>query len=81
MSTKTEIEKAAARTAARYDEQHHTQYQQVPLTSRSNLKDEIGLLLWFLCSPINQRQRAAGYRLIEVLYGQYISARAGEVRE
>jgi hypothetical protein len=35
--------------------------------SRENLQEQIGLLLWFLCSPVSEQQIIAGYRLLEIL--------------
>jgi len=59
--------KAVALTTAGYDKRHHKAYRKVPPMSRFSLKDQIGLLLWFLCRPVSQQQSAAGYRLLEVL--------------
>ncbi|HCO96627.1 MAG TPA: hypothetical protein DIU00_22255 [Phycisphaerales bacterium] len=43
------------------------QYRKATPLSSDNLKDQIGLLLWFLCGPLNKKQCTAGYRLLEIL--------------
>jgi len=45
----------------------HTTYRKAKPMSKENLPEQIGLLLWFLCSPISDRQIEAGYRLLEIL--------------
>ena len=64
--------KAAVAAAARRNELHCRTYRKATPMSTTNLKDEIGLLLLFLCSPISHQQRAAGWSLFEVLLAQYL---------
>lgn len=52
--------------APKYYSQEKSYRKATPM-SRNNLKDEIGLLLWFLCSPLNKKQGAAGYQLLEIM--------------
>ena len=57
---------AAPTTAPKYCLQDKA-YRKDTFMSRQNLTDQIGLLLWFLCSPISEKQIVAGYRLLEIL--------------
>ena len=56
---------------------HHLEYKDPPLNSSESLKDQIGLLLCHLHSPINQRQRAMGWKLFEILLVQYLVVKGG----
>ena len=59
--------KAAAVTAAGNIKLQSKAYRKDTSMSSDNLKEQIGLLLWFLCCPINQRQIVAGYKLLEIM--------------
>jgi len=69
MRTKVPIKKAVHRAdgTAGNNKLHKKAYREVTAMSSNNLKDEIGLLLWFLCSPLSEKQCTAGYRLLEIL--------------
>lgn len=61
------IKMTVAGTTATQKKRHNKAYRKVTSMSSNNLKDEIGLLLWFLCSPISEKQSAPGYQLLEIL--------------
>jgi len=42
--------------------------------SRSNLKENIGLLLFHLQNPLTQKQRRIGWKLFGVLLPQYVQS-------
>jgi len=68
MRKKSVIKKAVHRAdGTAVSKLHRLAYPRAESLSIENLQDQIGLLLWFLCSPINQRQSVAGYSLLEVL--------------
>jgi len=50
-------------------------YRKLAPLSSENLRDQVGLLLWFLCSPISEGQSASGWRLFEVLLRGYVGGR------
>lgn len=56
---------------------HHLEYKDSPSKSSESLKVQIGLLLCHLHSPLNQRQRAMGWKLFEVLLVQYLVVKGG----
>lgn len=58
---------------------HHLEYKDSTSESSESLKDQIGLLLCHLHSPLNQRQRAMGWKLFEVLLVQYLVVK-GEIQ-
>lgn len=76
MKNKAAIKKAGAgrRPAERYKLRYEAYRKPAPL-SRSNLKENLGLLLYHLHSPLTQRQRRIGWQLFEVLLTQYASER------
>ena len=49
------------------------------IQSNESLKDQIGLLLWQLQSPLGRRQHRVGWRLFKVLLMQYLTIR-GEMQ-
>ena len=65
-----------ARPAASYNVQR-TEYRPLLRTSSGNLKEQVGLLLWGLQSPLSQKQRRTGYRFLEALLSARYSG--GEV--
>ena len=67
------IKKAAAGTAATLNKQHNETYPKPAPLSRSNLKENLGLLLCHLQSPLTQKQRKMGWQLFEVLLSQYLT--------
>lgn len=80
MKRKTPKKERAAHLGQQAATQNNLQtepYRNCAPESRENLKEQIGLLLWFLCGPISEKQSAAGWQLLEVLYGQYLSAKSG----
>ena len=50
-------------------------YRNCAPKANQNLKDQLGLLLWRLQSPLTQRQRRLGWQLCEVLLVQYFAVR------
>ena len=60
--------------AGKNHSQNRTYRKPAPL-SRSNLKENLGLLLCHLQSPLTKKQRRIGWRLVEVLLTQYVSER------
>ena len=72
METRAGIKKAGAgrRPAGRYKLRYEAYRKPAPL-SRSNLKENIGLLLCHLQSPLTPQQRRIGWQLFEVLLRQY----------
>ena len=73
LSTKDKAATSAKATAHKNIRQIQT-YQTCAAKSTENLKEQIGLLLCHLHSPLNQRQRAMGWKLLEAL----LSARYAE---
>ena len=67
------IKKAAASTAAKKNKLHRETYPKPAPLSRSNLKENLGLLLYHLQSPLIQHQRRIGWQLFEVLLVQYLT--------
>lgn len=58
---------------------HHLEYKDSPSKSSESLKDQIGLLLWQLQSPLGRRQHRIGWQLFKVLLMQYLTIR-GEMQ-
>ncbi|MFX0198514.1 MAG: hypothetical protein ACFFCW_20535 [Candidatus Hodarchaeota archaeon] len=58
---------------------HHLEYKDSPSKSSESLKDQIGLLLWQLQSPLGRRQRRVCWQLFKVLLMQYLTIR-GEMQ-
>lgn len=56
--------------AARKNKLHTKSYQKPAQLSSVNLKEQIGLLLWLLCSPLSHRQRSSGWQLFGILLSQ-----------
>ena len=50
-------------------------YRNCATKANENLKDQLGLLLWQLQSPLNKHQLRAGWSLLGVLLTQYITIR------
>ena len=75
MNTRAGIKKAAGLTAAGKKKLHNGTYSKPAQLSRSNLKENLGLLLCHLQSPLTQKQRRVGWQLFEVLLTQYASER------
>lgn len=76
MRTKEAIKKAvciAGKTAKTNKLQNRT-YTKPARLSRSNLKENLGLLLCHLQSPLTQQQRRIGWQLFEVLLRQYLQS-------
>jgi hypothetical protein len=83
MNTKVPEKELAAgigQQAARRNDLRRKAYPPGAFKSTESLKEEIGLLLWFLCSRISEKQSAAGWALLEVLYKQYLSAKSGSTQ-
>ncbi len=80
METRAAIKKAAAGTAAKKNRLRHKAYRKAAPLSRSNLKENLGLLLCHLQSPLTQQQRRIGWQLFEVLLTQYASERPRTAR-
>ncbi len=73
-------EKAGAgRRPAKGYRLHYKEYPTPAPLSRSNLKENIGLLLFHLQNPLTQRQRKMGWQLFEVLLRQYLTVK-GEIQ-
>ena len=66
--------KAAAATAATLNKRHNKAYRKPAQLSRSNLKENLGLLLYHLQSPLTQKQRRIGWQLFDVLLRQYLQS-------
>jgi len=66
--------KAAALTAAKTNELHYEVYRKSAPLSKTNLKENLGLLLCHLQSPLTQKQRRIGWQLFEVLLTQYVQS-------
>ena len=79
MRTKAAIKKAAGLTAAKKKTQHSRVYPKPVPLSRNKLKENIGLLLIHLQSPLSQQQRRIGWKLVEIMYEQYLPAKGGIV--
>jgi len=67
MNVQKELAACLPEQAAGKNHLRNISYRRATPMSSDNLKDQIGLLLWFLCSPISDRQIEAGYRLLEIL--------------
>ena len=82
MKTRTAIKKAGAgrRPAGRHKLRCEAYRKPAPL-SRSNLKENLGLLLCHLQSPLTQQQRRIGWQLFEVLLRQYLQSLTEYVSE
>jgi len=74
MKTKTAIKKAAGLTAAKEKKLQNRTYPKPTPLSRSNLKENLGLLLYHLQSPLTKNQRRIGWQLFEVLLRQYLQS-------
>ena len=66
-----EKERAAARTTAPIIEQHNGSYRKPAPLSKTNLKENLGLLLYHLQSPLTKKQRRMSWQLFEVVLRQY----------
>ena len=76
---RTEKHKAATSakaTAQNYNRQTES-YQQCAPKARDNLKEQIGLLLYHLQSPLTQSQRRTGWQLLGVMLLQYVDLKYG----
>jgi hypothetical protein len=69
---------SAKATAQNYNQQNES-YQECAPKANENLKDQIGLLLWQLQSPLSKHQRKVGWRLLGVLLTQYVTIRGEEL--
>ena len=47
------------------------------IKSNETLKDQIGLLMWRLQSPLDKHQLRAGWSLLGVLLAQYLADKGG----
>ncbi len=80
MNARAGIKKAAGLTAAGEKKLQNRSYKQPAQLSRGNLKENLGLLLYHLQSPLTQKQRRIGWQLVEVLLTQYVSERPRAAR-
>ena len=78
--TQTKVAACLAQQAAPKYDSHVEAYRKPAPLSSGNLRDQIGLLLWFLCSPLSRRQSAAGWKLLEVLLSQSYQESAQSTR-
>lgn len=67
------------RTAGK--EQQSRSYIKLTQLSSGNLKEQIGLLLWLLCSPINHQQKSSGWQLFGILLSQLYQINAQNTRQ
>jgi len=67
MIVKKEVAACLPEQAAGTNQLQNISYLKATSISSRNLQDQIGLLLWFLCSPISKKQIEAGYQLLEIL--------------
>lgn len=64
---------AGRRPAERYKLRYKA-YPKSTSLSRGNLKENLGLLLYHLQSPLTKNQRRIGWQLFEVLLRQYLQS-------
>ena len=60
--------------AAGKNKSHKKAYRKTITLSRDNLKENLGLLLCHLQSPLTKQQRRIGWQLFEVLLTQYVQS-------
>ncbi len=64
--------KKAVVGTAKKNKLHNKAYRKAEPLSKTNLKENLGLLLFHLQDSLSQKQRRMGWKLFEVLLAQYV---------